>query len=333
MRPLKIKFLWSAVFALFTQRYSTVTLTRLFSQKNSMDDKNIKLPSRPQSPSDEDCCNSACELCVKDIYQQELKIWEAECERMLLKEAPASTLNPSSYTQCKITQVKQITHNTKLFTFDCRGYVKILPGQHMILRERAGSVNVTRQYTPIVVPTSSNFTFTVMIKLYEEGIMSQAIAQRWCVDYEAEWRGPYGLFLHDENRYMKYVMVAAGTGIAPMLRIASQIVENENDITTIKLLYGCCTYDQILRKETIKMLCQHWNFSCKYFLSDDDELEKKLAYGDNAVSRRIMVDDLRNEIVKPASTRVLVCGTRQFDSSILGFLSEIGVPPDNIHKF
>ena len=43
------------------------------------------LPPEPEKPLDSDCCGSGCVPCVFDIYEQEVKIWERECERIRRK--------------------------------------------------------------------------------------------------------------------------------------------------------------------------------------------------------------------------------------------------------
>ena len=44
----------------------------------------MPLPPKPIPPADSDCCDSGCDMCVKDVYEQELKIWEQECNNILL---------------------------------------------------------------------------------------------------------------------------------------------------------------------------------------------------------------------------------------------------------
>lgn len=63
-------------------------------------------------------------------------------------------------------------------------------------------------------------------------------------------------------------MVAAGTGIAPMLNIAQSIAADDSDITTIKLLYANKTYEDVLLKSQLKDLARHWNFTYKLFFSE-----------------------------------------------------------------
>lgn len=66
---------------------------------------------------------------------------------------------------------------------------------------------------------------------------------------------------------MKYIMLAAGTGIAPMINVCKDIVRDDGDITTLRLLYACKTYEDILLSYDLKQVASHWNFTYKTFLS------------------------------------------------------------------
>ena len=39
-------------------------------------------PPKPEEPLQSDCCGTGCVPCVFDIYEQELILWEKECERI-----------------------------------------------------------------------------------------------------------------------------------------------------------------------------------------------------------------------------------------------------------
>ena len=292
------------------------------------------LPPEPRPPAESDCCNSDCTLCVKDIYQQEVKIWQQECRNILLGEAPRSSLSPLNYTKCRVVCVQSITHDTSIYTFDCRGYVDILPGQHLIVREKIDGVgSLTRQYTPVSVPQPDDLTFKIMIKHYDSGLLTSHIGEKWTEGSEVEWRGPLGSFIHQSNKYMKYLMLAAGTGIAPMINIARAITADDDDITTIKLLYANRTYEDILLKPELKQLAQNWNFTYKMFFSQDADVVSKKSYGENVASRRIAFSDIQAEVTNVNSTRVLICGTREFDSCMLDYCKQLGASPDNLYKF
>ena len=127
-------------------------------------------------------------------------------------------------------------------------------------------------------------------------------------------------------------MLAAGTGIAPMMNIARAITADDDDITTIKLLYANRTYEDILLKPELKQLAQNWNFTYKMFFSQD-EVDSKKSYGENVASHRIAFSDIQAEVTNANSTRILICGTREFDNCMLDYCKQLGASPDNLYKF
>ena len=62
-------------------------------------------------------------------------------------------------------------------------------------------------------------------------------------------------------------MLAAGTGIAPMLQVIQGIVANELDETFIHLVYSNQRYDDILMKDILDEMKAYWNFSVLYILT------------------------------------------------------------------
>ena len=63
------------------------------------------------------------------------------------------------------------------------------------------------------------------------------------------------------------VLLAAGTGIAPMLQVIKEVVDNEKDETFIKLFYSCRKAADILMKHQLDEYKQFWNFQLVYFLT------------------------------------------------------------------
>ena len=59
-------------------------------------------------------------------------------------------------------------------------------------------------------------------------------------------------------------MLAAGTGIAPMIPVIKNILHNEEDETFVSLFYACKTYQDILCKKQLDEWQQFWNFKCLY---------------------------------------------------------------------
>lgn len=66
-------------------------------------------------------------------------------------------------------------------------------------------------------------------------------------------------------------MVAAGTGIAPMIPVIRTVLENEDDETFVTLLFGCRRYRDVLCKTLLDDWARYWNFSCVFALSKVSE--------------------------------------------------------------
>lgn len=74
-------------------------------------------------------------------------------------------------------------------------------------------------------------------------------------------------------QYRKLILLAAGTGIAPMSQIIQGILGNEEDDTMIQMLYACKSYNQILMKTELNDWSSFWNFSVTYVLSQVNEID------------------------------------------------------------
>lgn len=74
-------------------------------------------------------------------------------------------------------------------------------------------------------------------------------------------------------QYRKLILLAAGTGIAPMSQIIQGILGNEEDDTMIQMFYACKSYNQILMKTELNDWSSFWNFSVTYVLSQVTEID------------------------------------------------------------
>ena len=68
-------------------------------------------------------------------------------------------------------------------------------------------------------------------------------------------------------QYRRLGMLAAGTGIAPMLQVIQGILSNEDDETFIRLVCSSRTYKEILMKHILDEMKAYWNFSVLYVIS------------------------------------------------------------------
>ena len=128
------------------------------------------------------------------------------------------------------------------------------------------------------------------------------------------------------------ILLAAGTGIAPMMPIIRHIVDNEHDDTIVSLLYACHMYEDILCKQMLDDLCAYWNFSANYFVSQSTAATVR--YGDKVINSRITQQALEQCVGHVMNAaRILVCGTKSFEKDMLNYLRHLGVSEECVHKF
>ncbi|XP_069971853.1 NADH-cytochrome b5 reductase-like [Penaeus vannamei] len=296
------------------------------------------LPPKPQAPQPRDCCGSGCCPCVHDIYEEDLRRWKKQCKRIReggLDEAPVEgALQPDKWKEFEIVKIKEIYSDCICYTFKLPEgkNLGLSIGQHLIVKQIKNGRTVIRQYTPIS-DISEKGSFDVLIKIYPNGKITQLIKD-WKVGDNIPWRGPFGNFSYKTNSYKRILMLAAGTGIAPMYQIIKAIVDNDQDETFIKLLYSSKSISNILLREELLTLCQFWNFTMTHYLSDVDDFGMK-KYNETMLTRKLTKDDVKNELLQAPldSTLVLVCGTRSFDKDMVNAAKDAQVQDKDIFKF
>lgn len=297
------------------------------------------LPPKPQAPKPSDCCGTGCCPCVHDIYEHDLKAWKKQCELIRngssegIRHFPGA-VEPDKWNEFEIIAVNKVSNNTYLYTFklednQCLG---LNLGQHLIVKQVRNGRSVTRQYTP-VSDINRVGSFEVLIKIYPKGKITQII-KNWSVNDMIPWRGPFGHFSYKENSYRRILILAAGTGIAPVYQIIKTVVENEEEETFIKLNYASKTFSNILLREELCSYCRYWNFTMCHYLSEETDVSKK-RYNEEVVARRLLKDDILQDLSKGSvdSTLVLICGTKSFNKDMVNAAKDASIPDKNIFKF
>uniref|UniRef100_A0A0A9YDL2 NADH-cytochrome b5 reductase n=1 Tax=Lygus hesperus TaxID=30085 RepID=A0A0A9YDL2_LYGHE len=286
-----------------------------------------------EEPTEEDCCHSDCVNCVLDIYQRQ----KSPKGLSILKPAnhTNSLMSQTRYRPFRLVKIDSDAPNVFIYSFALDDSVEdetrlyFTPGEHVVLRNEPSmnSEHLSRPYT--LIPWGESATFSVMIKLYAAGKMSQYINQ-WRVGQKCHWRGPYGDFSYEPNTYKNVYMICMGTGIAPMYAISKQIIENEEDETVIHLLYGSKTPEDIIFRKDINELSNYWNFSCTHFISNDyHESQKK--FNETFVNERLTAESISKTIKYSKNTLVLICGSEEFNSNFCDMFN--GVPEIKVHVF
>ncbi|XP_064521236.1 NADH-cytochrome b5 reductase-like isoform X1 [Pseudopipra pipra] len=280
-----------------------------------------------------------------------------------------SVLNPDTFTAFSVSSVEQLTEDTYQYKFELPGNssLQLSLGQHIVLRGVVNGLEVQRAYTPIS-PGNAEGYFEVLIKCYEAGLMSQYI-KTWKKGDMVFWRGPFGGFPYQPNKglpgllygatalavswslytllncrifkeeeereYGELLMLASGTGLAPMLPILQSITDNEEDETFVTLV-GCFpTFDKIYLKPLLQDLARYWNIRIFYILSQETSLEKlPWSYQENTYTGRLN-EDLMKTIINSCRRRpfVLICGSSAFNEDMTRYLKAAGIEENSCFVF
>lgn len=276
-------------------------------------------PNPPIKPNEEDCCNSGCNPCIFDVYERKLQMYEK------LKKTNVEDCNnyinngilEIEYTTFIISSIIQVSSSIIILKFKKLPSNKYTvwwnPGDHFLIKYTSPDKTCSRPYTPINLQKNhfKEYDFLIAVKRYDNGLVSNYLFNLKVGD-ETFWRGPYGFYKKESNKYSRIIMIAQGIGIAPFLSIINDILSNEDDMTRISLFLCCKNIDEILFRNDLYEYNSYWNFSYTVFLSSDSrDIYKKIRYEEPLVNKKFVITDLDH--LKPLSAdQILLCGSEKF---------------------
>ncbi|XP_074121970.1 LOW QUALITY PROTEIN: NADH-cytochrome b5 reductase-like [Sminthopsis crassicaudata] len=339
-------------------------------EEEEEEDEESWLQLRPIEPLPSQCCGYGCKPCIFDIYYQELDRWEkarAKKDKSLLwrkkEELCLSELSQETFEAFRISAMEQLTDDTCQVRFEPpeSRRLGLSPGQHLILQGTVNGLEIQRAYTPISYGNSEGY-FEVLIKCYEKGLMSQHV-KSWKVGDTAFWRGPFGGFPYKPNQkkqnpfnpvlsvpesqglllswglrdlqYGELLMLASGTGLAPMLPILKEITANEVDETFVTLVSCFRTFRGVYLKPLLEEQARYWNVRTVFVLSQEAALDTlPWSYQEKTHLGRLN-QALVCQLVSSCRRKpfALVCGSPQFLQDMTSCLRGAGLTEDSYFLF
>lgn len=106
---------------------------------------------------------------------------------------------------------------------------------------------VARPYTPVSSPDMQG-AFELLIKSYPTGRVSRYLHARQAGD-KVLIKGPFPKLPYRPNMTRRLLMLAGGTGLAPMVQVLHRVLDaGSGDRTEVTLLFGSRTRGDILMK-------------------------------------------------------------------------------------
>lgn len=201
------------------------------------------------------------------------------------------------------------------------------PGQYLTLAADIDGQEARRSYSICSAPGDE--TLRVGVKRLADGRFSSFVNETLSVGDTIRVMPPEGRFTSLAGERHDYVLIAAGSGITPMLSIAKTVLGHEPD-STITLVYGNRSTDTIMFREELEDLKDRYmrRFSLIHLLSreaQDVELLNGRIDGERIgeLSRRGLID-------LAGADGVFLCGPGEMIDDVSASLRTLGVEEDRI---
>ncbi|KAF5291583.1 hypothetical protein FQR65_LT01896 [Abscondita terminalis] len=250
--------------------------------------------------------------------------------------------------KCKYTVVNkiEINYNTSLLELNRNDETKLtVPlGKHVRVFIYGQGHDLSRSYTP--VPSSvftklkpqtfATDTLCLLIKSYPNGALSKHICGKKKGD-GLEISEPLGTFdLGVLDNRETFLLLAAGTGLTPMLGIIIFLLERRiRRCKNITLVFFNKAEEDILLKDQLENLQHDDNrFKVHHVLSQaDSRWAGRKGHVTKELLKSIIEEHLLNTVYKDSDIFTLICGPTPFTNLSHKLLIEIGFSENQMHLF
>lgn len=240
-------------------------------------------------------------------------------------------MNAPRFHPLTIAAIREETADARAVTFaipaELREAYAFIPGQYVTLRIDLDGEDVRRSYS--ICSTPDDDGISVGIRCIAGGSFS-TFARNLKEGDILDVMTPQGRFLAPIGGVHDYLLLAAGSGITPMMSIASSVLAIEKD-SRITLLYANRTSDSIMFRDSLDALKDHHitRFAIAHIL-DEERQEVDLLNG------RLDQDKLRAfaraGVIQPGEhDGVYICGPQPMMEEASAAMHDLGVDVKKIH--
>lgn len=251
-------------------------------------------------------------LCVTEV--------QTDCKLALNYRTDAGEVRPVR-AHAFIDSIERLAPNVVRLTMELAdgAWMNFKPGQ--FLQVTVPGVGVARSYSPASTPADLP-RIVLLIRLLPEGAMSDYLRDRAKPDDVIEIEGPFGNFFLRESRPVPHIMVAGGTGLAPVMSMIDALRVSSGRRQPILLSFGCATPDALFYLNEIALRKQ-WLPSLSARVSVDRDARAELLLGSP-------VDALCPSDITDPGTVAYLCGPPPMIEAASIRLRALGIQPDNI---
>lgn len=244
--------------------------------------------------------------------------------------SPANQAPPVIWRQAEVLEIFPETPRVKSLFLRVAGWRGHEPGQHIDLRLIAQSgFAAERSYSLASAPRPDlpqREIIQLTIERLGDGELSPYLAERLRPGDRVEIRGPIGdSFIWTERNRQPLILVAGGTGIAPIMAMLRHRARQQSRIPAW-LLDSSRSYDDIVYREELDRL-QAAGDGLRIFHT----LTRSQPAGWQGFRRRIDRDMLREVMPRPESGPLAyVCGPTRMVETVATALKDLGHDPERV---
>lgn len=242
-------------------------------------------------------------------------------------------MNTEFYT-LSIKNVEPLTRDSVAITLDVPTELKdtfnYRAGQHLTFKTLVTGEELRRSYS--ICRAESEQSLEVGIKRIENGIFSNYANDSFAPGMTVDVMPPQGFFTLDldESNTKHYLLIAAGSGITPVLAHAHTILEKEPD-STVTLIYANRTTNRMMFRDRISFLKNEYMQRLNWVkIFSKEGLDAEILNG--RVSAKKLVDLNNAHIIDLDSIdEVMLCGPEAMIMDVKAFFEANKFPPEQIH--
>ena len=223
-----------------------------------------------------------------------------------------------------LAQIEQQTHDTKTLRFLVSKERRLCakPGQFLTFQWTVNGQRMPRSYTISSSPTCSNYV-EITPKRMENGCVSVFLNDQAKPGLTVEATGPYGQFYFDERIHSSIVLLAAGSGITPMISMLRYIADLKVSASVMLLYFVRTSKDIIFATELERLKRSLPNFKYTVCLSQPDD-------NWTGCSGHLTEQLISQHVPDPLQNTFFLCGPRGFMENARQMLTALGVSPNRI---
>lgn len=233
----------------------------------------------------------------------------------------------------KVAKLHRETEDSVVITFavpeNLTTNYQFIAGQYLTLKTQINGEEVRRSYSICKAPLENELS--VAVKKVDQGKFSTWATEQLTEGTLMDVMTPSGSFQFnpESSAHKSYLLIAAGSGVTPILSIAKTIL-NQEPHSSICLVYGNKGFSSIMFREELEGLKN----------SFVDRLQLIHILSRESLGNPLQKGRVDGEKIKTIATKlvpsdtidgVYICGPETMILDVKAGLEEIGVAPKNIH--